>query len=98
MNLVIVSGNIAGDPSYRNDDHMVLSVPFAVENAVKKEDSSYDTELSCLHFAVLDKHAQTLDWLRKRLACNIQAHIKVNTFEKDGETIYTTDFIGSFLT
>ena len=93
MNKVIVTGNIAAEPTYRNDEHTVLAFPFAVENTVRTEDG-YDTEPSFLNMVIFGNYAKALTFLEKGQRCAIEAHVKTSTYEdKDGKKRQSVDFV-----
>lgn len=93
MNKVILSGRLCADPELRHtqNDTAVCSYRLAVEREYKKEGQPEVDFISCTAWRNSAEFAAK--YLRKGMKILIEGSILSGSYEKDGQTIYTTDVI-----
>lgn len=93
MNKVILSGRLCADPELRHtqNDTAVCSYRLAVEREYKKESQPEADFISCTAWRNSAEFAAK--YLRKGMKILIEGSIQSGSYEKDGQTIYTTDVI-----
>lgn len=87
MNKVILMGRLTRDPEYRDGQTPFARYTLAVDR-YKKDEADF---ISCV---VFNKQAEfARDNFRKGLKIAISGHIQTGRYEKNGQTVYTTDVI-----
>lgn len=93
INLVILNGRISKDLELKvHNEIYVLRFNVAVNRTKKKDDESYDADfINCVAFG---KSAETInEYFTKGDGIIINGRIQTGKYDKDGQTIYTTDVI-----
>lgn len=94
MNKVILIGNLARDPETKVMSNGKKRTTFTV--AVTRPHQGQDGERTAdfILCTAYEKTAELIDkYLKKGRKCSVEAHIRTGKYEKDGRTVYTTDFI-----
>jgi single-strand DNA-binding protein len=96
MNLVILSGNLARDPekSYTNSGMSVTRFTIAVNRFSRKEGGQ---DADFIRITCFDKQADLVEkYLTKGSKVAVEARVQTGSYQgKDGNTVYTTDFIAN---
>ena len=97
MNVVILTGNLVRDPekSYTNSGMAVTRFTIAVNrNYSKKTEGGQDADF--IRVTCFDKRAEFVEkYLTKGRKVGVEARVQTGSYEKDGKTVYTTDFIAN---
>ena len=98
MNVVLLTGNLARDPekTYTNSGMAVTRFTIAVNrNYAKKTDGGQDADF--IRITCFDKRAEFVEkYLTKGRKVGVEARIQTGSYQdKDGKTVYTTDFIAN---
>ena len=91
MNNVVLMGNLARDPDYRESGNGVCRLVVAVTDGYgEKETTSYPTVV------VFGKTAQNCaKYLAKGRKVAVSGRIQTGSYEKNGQKIYTTDVVAN---
>jgi len=96
MNVVILSGNLARDPekTYTNSGMAVTRFTIAV-NRISKKEGGQDADF--IRITSFDKQAELVEkYLTKGSKVAVEARVQTGSYQgKDGNTVYTTDFIAN---
>ena len=98
MNLVLLTGNLVRDPekSYTGSGMAVTRFTIAVNrNYSKKTEGGQDADF--IRITCFDKRAEFVEkYLTKGRKVGVEARIQTGSYQgKDGNTVYTTDFIAN---
>jgi len=97
MNVVLLTGNLVRDPekTYTNSGMAVTRFTIAVNrNYGKKTEGGQDADF--IRITCFDKRAEFVEkYLSKGRKVGVEARIQTGSYEKDGKTVYTTDFIAN---
>jgi len=97
MNVVLLTGNLVRDPekTYTNSGMAVTRFTIAVNrNYGKKTEGGQDADF--IRITCFDKRAEFVEkYLTKGRKVGVEARIQTGSYEKDGKTVYTTDFIAN---
>jgi len=97
MNVVLLTGNLVRDPekTYTNSGMAVTRFTIAVNRSYgKKSEGGQDADF--IRITCFDKRAEFVEkYLTKGRKVGVEARIQTGSYEKDGKTIYTTDFIAN---
>jgi single-strand DNA-binding protein len=98
MNVVLLTGNLVRDPekSYTNSGMAVTRFTIAVNrNYGKKTEGGQDADF--IRITCFDKRAEFVEkYLSKGRKVGVEARIQTGSYQgKDGNTVYTTDFIAN---
>jgi len=97
MNVVLLTGNLVRDPekSYTNSGMAVTRFTIAVNrNYSKKSEGGQDADF--IRVTCFDKRAEFVEkYLTKGRKVGVEARVQTGSYEKDGKTVYTTDFIAN---
>ena len=98
MNVVLLTGNLVRDPetSYTNSGMAVTRFTIAVNrNYGKKTEGGQDADF--IRITCFDKRAEFVQkYLAKGRKVGVKARISTGSYQgKDGNTVYTTDFIAN---
>jgi len=97
MNVVLLTGNLVRDPekSYTNSGMAVTRFTIAVNRSYsKKSEGGQDADF--IRVTCFDKRAEFVEkYLTKGRKVGVEARVQTGSYEKDGKTIYTTDFIAN---
>jgi len=97
MNVVLLTGNLVRDPekSYTNSGMAVTRFTIAVNrNYSKKSEGGQDADF--IRVTCFDKRAEFVEkYLTKGRKVGVEARVQTGSYEKDGKTIYTTEFIAN---
>ena len=94
MNLVVLVGRLTKDPEIRytaGTQMAVANFTLAIDRPAGK-----DKHTDFPRVTVFGKQAENCErFLKKGLRCGIQGSLQTGSYEKNGETRYTTDVIAS---
>ena len=98
MNVVLLTGNLVRDPekTYTNSGMAVTRFTIAVNrNYAKKTEGGQDADF--IRITCFDKRAEFVEkYLTKGRKVGVEARIQTGSYQgKDGNTVYTTDFIAN---
>ena len=98
MNVVLLTGNLVRDPekTYTNSGMAVTRFTIAVNrNYAKKTEGGQDADF--IRITCFDKRAEFVErYLTKGRKVGVEARIQTGSYQdKDGKTVYTTDFIAN---
>jgi len=98
MNVVLLTGNLVRDPekTYTNSGMAVTRFTIAVNrNYSKKTEGGQDADF--IRITCFDKRAEFVEkYLTKGRKVGVEARIQTGSYQgKDGNTVYTTDFIAN---
>ena len=98
MNVVLLTGNLVRDPekSYSNSGMAITRFTIAVNrNYGKKTEGGQDADF--IRITCFDKRAEFVEkYLTKGRKVGVEARIQTGSYQgKDGNTVYTTDFIAN---
>ena len=99
MNVVLLTGNLVRDPenkTYTNSGLAVSRFTIAVNrNYGKKTEGGQDADF--IRITCFDKRAEFVDkYLTKGRKVAVEARVQTGSYQgKDGNTVYTTDFIAN---
>ena len=98
MNVVLLTGNLVRDPekTYTNSGMAVTRFTIAVNrNYGKKTEGGQDADF--IRITCFDKRAEFVEkYLTKGRKVGVEARIQTGSYQgKDGNTVYTTDFIAN---
>jgi len=98
MNVVLLTGNLVRDPekTYTNSGMAVTRFTIAVNrNYTKKAEGGQDADF--IRITCFDKRAEFVEkYLTKGRKVGVEARIQTGSYQgKDGNTVYTTDFIAN---
>jgi len=98
MNVVLLTGNLVRDPekTYTNSGMAVTRFTIAVNrNYSKKTEGGQDADF--IRITCFDKRAEFVEkYLSKGRKVGVEARIQTGSYQgKDGNTVYTTDFIAN---
>ena len=99
MNQIVLVGRLARDPELIESENggKYSNITLAVPRAYKNADGEYDTDfVNCKLFTVIAEN--TAEYCRKGDLIGLKGRIQTNTYEKDGETKYSTEVIGEKVT
>lgn len=90
MNNVSLIGRLARDPEARYTENNMCIVKFTLAVSRMKKDDPADF-IRCTAFG---KTAETIEkFMKKGSQMALTGHIQTGSYEKDGQTVYTTDVI-----
>lgn len=90
MNNVSLIGRLARDPEARYTENNMCIVKFTLAVSRMKKDDGADF-IRCTAFG---KTAETIEkFMHKGSQMALTGHIQTGSYEKDGQTVYTTDVI-----
>lgn len=96
MNLVLLTGNLVRDPekTYTNSGMAVTRFTIAVNRITKKEGGQ---DADFIRITAFDKQADLVErYLTKGSKVAVEARVQTGSYQgKDGNTVYTTDFIAN---
>ena len=90
MNNVILIGRLAKDPEtrYSSEEMAITRMTLAVDRAGKDKGADF------IRVTVFGKQGENVQkYLTKGRQCAVAGRIQTGSYEKNGETIYTTDVI-----
>lgn len=90
MNMFLAIGNLTRDPEIRYTDNgkPVARFTLAVARRYNRNDADF---LPCVAF---NKTAEFIEkYMQKGSKVAVEAHVQTGSYEKDGRTVYTTEFI-----
>lgn len=93
MNLVVLVGRLTRDPEvrYTPSQMAVATFTLAIDRPAGKEKHTDFPRVT-----VFGKQAENCErFLKKGLRCGVQGTLQTGSYEKNGETRYTTDVIAS---
>ena len=98
MNVVLLTGNLVRDPekTYTNSGMAVTRFTIAVNrNYGKKTEGGQDADF--IRITCFDKRAEFVEkYLTKGRKVSVEARVQTGSYQgKDGNTVYTTDFIAN---
>ncbi|MCL2112058.1 MAG: single-stranded DNA-binding protein [Clostridiales bacterium] len=98
MNVVLLTGNLARDPekTYTTSGMAVTRFTIAVNrNYSKKTEGGQDADF--IRITCFDKRAEFVEkYLTKGRKVGVEARVQTGSYQgKDGNTVYTTDFIAN---
>jgi len=98
MNVVLLTGNLARDPekSYTTSGMAVTRFTIAVNRGyAKKTEGGQDADF--IRITCFDKRAEFVEkYLTKGRKVGVEARVQTGSYQgKDGNTVYTTDFIAN---
>ena len=95
MNIVMLTGRLVSDPMVNtSSEHSVARYRLAVERRVRKDAPEGTPTADFISCVVFGKGAEFTDkYLRKGMKMIVRGHIQTGKYEKDGQTIYTTDVV-----
>jgi len=98
MNVVLLTGNLVRDPekTYTNSGMAVTRFTIAVNRSYsKKTEGGQDADF--IRITCFDKRAEFVEkYLTKGRKVGVEARIQTGSYQgKDGNTVYTTDFIAN---
>lgn len=98
MNVVLLTGNLVRDPekTYSNSGMAITRFTIAVNrNYGKKTEGGQDADF--IRITCFDKRAEFVEkYLSKGRKVGVEARIQTGSYQgKDGNTVYTTDFIAN---
>lgn len=99
LNNIVIVGRLTKDPEaiVTESGNKRTSVIVAVSRAFKNTDGKYDTDfIKCILWNVVAEH--TCEYCKKGDVVGIKGRIQTNTYEKDGETKYSTEVIAERVT
>lgn len=96
MNKVIVSGRLTSDPEVRyttgNEPVAVASYTLAVQRDFKNKDGEYDADfIRCKAFGKRGEFCER--YLHKGMKILAEGRLQTGSYDKDGQTHFTTDLI-----
>ena len=96
MNKSIITGRLTADPDVRyttgNEQMAIASYTVAVQRDFKNKDGEYDADfIRCKAFGKRGEFAEK--YLHKGMKILIEGRLQTGSYEKDGQTHYTTDLI-----
>ena len=94
MNIVAFIGNLTRDPEIRHtkDGMAIASFSMAINRPPKKDGSEGGADFP--RITVFGAQAENVErFLRKGSKVGIVGKVQTGSYEKDGQRIYTTDFI-----
>ena len=96
MNVVLLTGNLVRDPekTFTNSGMAVTRFTIAVNRITKKEGGQ---DADFIRITSFDKQAELVDkYLSKGSKVAVEARVQTGSYQgKDGNTVYTTDFIAN---
>lgn len=95
MNIVMLTGRLVSDPMVNtSSEHSVARYRLAVERRVRRDAPEGTPTADFISCVVFGKGAEFADkYLRKGMKMIIKGHINTSRYEKDGQTIYSTDVV-----
>jgi single-strand DNA-binding protein len=94
MNVAIVVGNLGADPDLKNgedEDRAVARISVATDSRIKGEDVTQWHRIT-----IFGKQAiNAAKYLKKGSKVGVTAEIRYGKYDKDGQTVYTTDLIAN---
>lgn len=99
LNNVIIVGRLTKDPTVLESEkgHKRSFIVVAVPRPYKNVDGNYETDfIKCTLWNVVAEH--TCEYCKKGDVVGIKGRIQTSTYEKDGETKYSTDIIAERIT
>jgi len=98
MNVVLLTGNLVRDPekTYTNSGLAVTRFTIAVNrNYAKKTEGGQDADF--IRITCFDKRAEFVEkYLTKGRKVGVEARVQTGSYQgKDGNTVYTTEFIAN---
>ena len=99
LNQVVIVGRLVKDPELKETENgkKITKITLAVPRSYKNVDGEYDTDfVNCKLFTVIAEN--TAEYCRKGDLIGLKGRIQTNTYEKDGETKYSTEVIGEKVT
>ena len=98
MNVVLLTGNLVRDPekTFTNSGMAVTRFTIAVNrNYSKKTEGGQDADF--IRITCFDKRAEFVEkYLSKGRKVGVEARVQTGSYQgKDGNTVYTTDFIAN---
>lgn len=95
MNIVMLTGRLVSDPMVNtSSEHSVARYRLAVERRVRRDAPEGTPTADFISCVVFGKGAEFADkYLRKGMKMIVRGHIQTGKYEKDGQTIYTTDVV-----
>lgn len=98
LNNVILVGRITKDLEIVETDNYKRSyLTLAIPRNHKNTDGNYDVDfVSCVLWNSIAEH--TCEYCKKGDIVGIKGRVETNSYEKDGETKYTTDIIAEKVT
>ena len=97
MNVVLLTGNLVRDPekTYSNSGMAITRFTIAVNRSyTKKTEGGQDADF--IRITCFDKRAEFVEkYLTKGRKVSVEARVQTGSYEKDGKTIYTTDFVAN---
>ena len=98
MNVVLLTGNLVKDPekTYSSTGKAITKFTIAVNrNFAKKNDDSPDADF--IRITCFDQRAEFVDkYLTKGRKVGVEARVQTDKYQgKDGNTVFTTDFIAN---
>ncbi len=96
MNKVIFIGRLTKEPTFRDGEKTAIAnFSIAIDRYVKDGEKTVDFP----RITVFGKTAENVkNYLNKGSLVSIEGSVRTGSFEKDGEKVYTTDFIGEKVT
>ena len=95
MNIVMLTGRLVSDPMVNtSSEHSVARYRLAVERRVRRDAPEGTQTADFISCVVFGKGAEFADkYLRKGTKMIVKGHIQTSRYEKDGQTIYSTDVV-----
>lgn len=95
MNIVMLTGRLVSDPMVNtSSEHSVARYRLAVERRVRRDAPEGTPTADFISCVVFGKGAEFTDkYMRKGMKMIVRGHIQTGKYEKDGQTIYTTDVV-----
>jgi len=92
MNSVILIGRLTKDVKVSGNDKKVARYTLAVQREYKNKDGNYDSDfISCVTFGKSAEFAEK--YLTKGMKIAVTGNLLTGSYEKDGQTHYTTDVV-----
>ena len=93
MNRIIIKGNICNDLELKESgDTKILSFNVAVQRKFKNKNGEYETDF--FRVSAFNQQATFIsNYFRKGNQILVEGRLQNRTYEKDGETRYSTDII-----
>jgi len=93
MNKVIIAGNLGRDPELKSSQSGMTICRFSLATSEKKKNGEQEVQWHRIVF--FDKRAEVIgQYVKKGHKLLVEGKLQYGQYEKNGNTIYTTDIIG----
>ena len=99
LNQIVLVGRLVRDPELKESENgnNYSSITLAIPRSYKNENGEYDTDfVDCRLFGGIAQN--TAEYCKKGDLIGVKGRVQSDSYEKDGETKYSTDIVAEKIT